>query len=77
MFCNRGLPIHPNLRYGSRMAEPYKCNVCDKIEEECDCTKYCCLCQGYHDVRLCSDGLWYCIDCREACDLQAQYKTVG
>jgi hypothetical protein len=24
-------------------------------------------------VRLCQDGLYYCIDCREACDFQAQY----
>ncbi len=56
------------------MAEPFKCAVCEKDEEHCDCDKYCCLCQGFHNVRLCQDGQWYCLDCREACDLQAQYK---
>jgi hypothetical protein len=30
------------------------------------------MCQGGHDVRLCQDGMYYCLECREACDLQAQ-----
>jgi hypothetical protein len=54
------------------MAEAYRCSVCDKTEEHCDCDKYCCLCQGEHQVRLCNDGLYYCLECRESCDLQAQ-----
>jgi len=54
------------------MAEAYRCSICDKVEERCDCDKYCCLCQGEHQVRLCADGLYYCLECREACDLQAQ-----
>ena len=55
------------------MAEPFICAQCEKTEEKCDCDpKYCCLCQGYNDVRLVQDGLWYCRECREACDYQAQ-----
>ena len=54
------------------MAERFICNVCDLPEETCLCEKYCGLCQGLHNVRLCMDGLYYCLDCREACDLQAQ-----
>ena len=54
------------------MAEQYKCSICDLEESRCECERYCCLCQGQHNVRLCQDGLYYCIDCREACDLQAQ-----
>lgn len=57
------------------MAEAYKCAVCEQEEEQCQCIKYCCLCQGYNDVRLCSDGMFYCLECREACDLQAQLKA--
>ena len=60
------------LRYSLGMAEAYHCSVCDKTEDRCDCEKYCCLCQGEHQVRLCNDGLYYCLECREACDLQAQ-----
>ena len=54
------------------MAEPYKCAQCDLVEAKCTCDKYCCICQGDHDVRLCRDGLYYCLECREACDLQPQ-----
>jgi hypothetical protein len=46
----------------------YRCMQCDMIEEKCECEKYCCLCQGQIDVRLCQDGLFYCPPCREACD---------
>jgi hypothetical protein len=45
---------------------------CDKPEEGCHCERFCCLCQAMHNVRLCQDGNYYCIDCREACDFQAQ-----
>ena len=54
------------------MAEPFRCGVCDQDEVKCLCDKYCCLCHGGNNVRLCQDGLWYCLDCREACDLMAQ-----
>jgi hypothetical protein len=57
------------------MAKEYICGVCDKIERACECNKYCWLCQSLHDVRLCEDGQYYCLPCREACDLQAQYKS--
>ena len=55
------------------MADLYKCSVCEMEESKCACEKYCNLCQGYHNVRLCNDGLYYCLECREACDLEAQY----
>ena len=44
-------------------------------ERTCSCIKYCGLCQSLYNVRLCEDGMYYCIACREACDLQAQYGT--
>ncbi len=59
------------------MAQAYVCAVCDLTEDRCQCDKYCCLCQGFHNVRLCQDGQYYCLDCREACDLQAQYDVTG
>ena len=48
-----------------------KCSVCDKTESECKCDRYCCICQGQFGIRLCEDGLYYCPDCREACDVNA------
>jgi hypothetical protein len=45
------------------------CVQCDKTEEYCDCEKYCTICKGQHNIRLCADGLYYCPDCREACDV--------
>lgn len=44
----------------------YHCMQCDMTEDKCDCEKYCCSCQGQIDIRLCSDGLYYCPPCREA-----------
>ncbi len=55
------------------MAEKFICFQCDKEEAHCQCDKFCSLCQGENNVRLCQDGLYYCLDCREACDFQAQY----
>ena len=55
------------------MAEKFKCMLCDQEESNCKCERYCSLCQGAHQVRLCQDGMYYCLDCREACDFQAQY----
>ena len=45
------------------------CTQCDKTEEYCQCDKYCTICKGQHNVRLCVDGLYYCPECREACDV--------
>ncbi len=56
----------------AHMADKFKCAVCDLEESNCQCEKYCSLCQGAHDVRLCQDGMYYCLECREACDFQAQ-----
>jgi hypothetical protein len=60
-------------RYSAPMPETrYLCTQCDREEDKCLCDKYCNLCQSQYNVRLCSDGLYYCGDCREACDLRAQ-----
>ena len=45
------------------------CTQCDQPEDSCRCEKYCTICKGQHNVRLCADGLYYCPDCREACDV--------
>ncbi len=54
------------------MAEPYQCIVCEREESRCDCDKYCSLCHGSNDIRLCQDGQYYCLDCREVCDFSPQ-----
>ncbi|HXW56617.1 MAG TPA: hypothetical protein VEJ67_12770 [Candidatus Cybelea sp.] len=46
------------------------CAQCDKPQEECTCDKYCCYCQSQTNIHLCVDGLYYCPDCREACDVR-------
>jgi hypothetical protein len=51
------------------MPGPIACDQCNKTEEACVCEKYCTICKGQHNVRLCSDGLYYCPECREACDV--------
>lgn len=48
---------------------PVLCAQCDKPEYQCICEKYCTICKGQNQVRLCMDGLYYCPDCREACDI--------
>ena len=66
------LPRAALLRYsflGASMEGPTVCVQCDKPEERCACEKYCTICKGQHNIRLCSDGLYYCPDCREACDV--------
>ena len=45
---------------------------CEKTEERCECDRYCYICMGQQDVRLCEDGLYYCEACREACDYKSQ-----
>jgi hypothetical protein len=59
-------------RYIAGMATRYVCVQCDRDEESCECEKYCWLCSGWHNVRLCADGQYYCQACREACDMTAQ-----
>ena len=57
------------------MADRFHCLVCDREEAHCQCDvkTYCSLCQGEEDVRLCLDGMYYCLTCREACEYEAQY----
>jgi sulfur transfer complex TusBCD TusB component (DsrH family) len=55
------------------MAEPYRCLQCERREQECTCERYCALCQSEDGVRLCEDGNYYCLPCRESMDYQAQY----
>jgi hypothetical protein len=51
------------------MQGPVVCAQCDKPEHQCPCEKYCTICKGQQHVKLCADGLYYCPDCREACDV--------
>lgn len=58
--------------HGGAMAANYQqivCAQCDKTEEYCTCERYCTICKGQHNIRLGADGLYYCPDCREACDV--------
>jgi hypothetical protein len=50
------------------MADRFRCYVCEQFEDKCQCQKFCALCQDEYQVRLCHDGQYYCIACREACD---------
>jgi len=45
-----------------------RCAQCEQPEHECQCEKYCVLCQSVIDIRLCEDGLMYCEPCRSASD---------
>jgi hypothetical protein len=76
------MPLVPSLSlsyYGDRRNETSEgrmhgvtstlCSQCDHSESQCTCEKYCCFCQSQYKVRLCVDGLYYCPDCREACDI--------
>ena len=51
------------------MRAPVVCVMCDQPEERCTCEKYCTICKGQNNIRLGADGLYYCPDCREACDV--------
>ena len=46
----------------------YLCNMCGREETDCQCERYCMVCKSDSDPRLCTDGCYYCLDCREACD---------
>jgi hypothetical protein len=52
------------------MAGPILCQQCEQPEDHCECGRYCSMCQGQEGIRLCIDGLYYCPDCREACDVR-------
>jgi hypothetical protein len=56
-------------RRGMARGQQIVCAQCDKTEEYCQCDKYCTICKGQHNVKLCADGLYYCPECREACDV--------
>ena len=51
------------------MAETILCAQCDSPEWQCKCDKYCGLCKSWDGVALCADGQYYCVSCREACDV--------
>src|SRR5258708_38722863 len=54
----------------------YRCAQCEMPEAQCECDKYCCLCQTVLEVRICQDGLMYCEPCRNACDyISSDYGT--
>jgi hypothetical protein len=50
----------------------FLCIQCDLPEERCVCEKYGTLCKNPEGVRLVGDGLYYCRDCREACDYRTE-----
>ena len=54
-----------------------RCAQCELVEERCECERYCCLCQAQVDIRLCQDGLYYCLPCREACDYKVADEYRG
>jgi hypothetical protein len=60
--------IRPMSTTSKDTANKVHCSQCDQPERQCDCEKFCCLCQSMLDIKLCHDGLYYCQPCREACD---------
>lgn len=66
-YCLRTTP-KPGGRTGN--VPTTVCSQCDKPEAKCTCEKFCCFCQSQYNVHLCVDGLYYCPDCREACDVR-------
>jgi len=61
---------------GAPMRSQVVCSICDKTEHDCLCEKYCTNCKGQYNVHLCSDGLYYCPECREACDVSLAENRV-
>jgi hypothetical protein len=45
------------------------CVQCNLEERDCKCERYCTYCKGQEGIRLCVDGLYYCPDCRQACEI--------
>jgi hypothetical protein len=52
------------------------CSQCDQPEQHCRCDRYCCICQGVDRIRLGADGLYYCPDCLQACDVKQANRSV-
>jgi hypothetical protein len=50
----------------------FVCGTCSKLERQCQCDRFCMLCQSDFQVRLCEDGFYYCKDCRDACDFRSE-----
>ena len=50
----------------------YICVMCEKLELNCTCGKFCTMCKSDEDARLCFDGCYYCQMCRDACDLAVE-----
>lgn len=67
LAVRRSVTVFLEVRMAAR--QQVVCSQCDKSEEYCTCEKYCCICKGQHNVRMAVDGLYYCPDCREACDV--------
>jgi len=55
----------------------FLCNSCEQVEERCVCVRYCYLCMSVHEVRLVSDGCYYCLECREACEYLPEDKSAA
>lgn len=55
----------------------FRCVQCDQPESKCQCERYCTLCQSQYNVRLVADGLYYCVDCREACDYRTEEGSIS
>ena len=51
------------------------CSQCDKSEGDCHCDRYCCICNGFDGVKLGADGLYYCPECRAACDVKLANRS--
>jgi len=51
------------------------CMCCSKAEKQCQCHRYCIICEGDYRIRLCEDGYYYCQDCRDACEYRAEGET--
>jgi hypothetical protein len=50
----------------------FHCANCGHLEENCQCDRFCALCQSDYSVRLCEDGYYYCHECRDACDYRVE-----
>ena len=54
----------------------FRCAQCERPEDECECEKYCCLCQAVVDVRICGDGHNYSQPFRDDSDYNTNKKIV-
>lgn len=64
-----------SLIFNSMSPTKTVCSMCDKPEQECHCDRYCCICAGFDRVKLGADGLYYCPDCMEACDVKLANRS--